>query len=292
MASAPNKQHDRQQEVKRVLIGLLFANVVVVAAKLFIGVATGSLAVAGDAVHSAVDAMNNVLGLAIISVAALAPDEDHPYGHRKFETLGALLIVVFLSITGFEIVKGALTRLKAGAQPLDISNGELAILIATLAINAAVAAYETRRGKELNSQILLADAAHTKADVFITIGVIAGVFLSRSGFPFADPLVALVVAAAIVVIARDIIVRAIPVLVDEQVVDYREIKKISESIDGVEEAYDIKSRGAPNLRFAELTISVEGQATVEQAHGIADLVEDRLRQDLGINQIVVHVEPC
>ena len=292
MPTAPIKQHDRQSEVKRVLLGLLIANLVVVIAKLFIGFATGSLAVAGDAVHSSVDAMNNVLGIVIISVAALAPDEEHPYGHRKFETLGALLIVVFLSITGFEIVKGALTRLFAGSPPIEISNVELSILVATLVINIVVAGYETRRGKQLNSQILLADAAHTKADVFITVGVITGVALSRYGFAFADPLVALVVAAAIVAVARDIILRAIPVLVDEQVVDYREIQSIAETTTGVEAAYDIKSRGAPNLRFAELTISVAGQATVEQAHQIADLVEDKLRQNLGIHQVVVHVEPC
>jgi cation diffusion facilitator family transporter len=292
MPTVPNKQHDRQSEVKRVFLGLLIANLVVVFAKLFIGFATGSLAVAGDAVHSSVDAMNNVLGLAIISVAALAPDEDHPYGHRKFETLGALLIVVFLSITGFELIKGAMTRMFTGSPPIEISNGELSILVATLVINVAVASYETRRGKELDSQLLLADAAHTKADVFITIGVITGVFLSRSGLPLADPIVALVVAGAIVVIARDIILRTIPVLVDEQVVDYREIKRIAEEVDGVAESYDIKSRGAPNQRFAELTISVAGQATVEQAHEIADLVEDKLRHNLGIHQIVVHVEPC
>lgn len=292
MAQLPSNQHRRQKQVKRVLFSLLLANLVVVTAKLFISVSTGSLAVAGDAVHSAVDAMNNVLGLAIISVAILDPDEEHPYGHRKFETLGALLIVVFLSISGFEIVKGAITRLSAGSPPLEISNGELGILVATLVINAAVAIYETRRGKELNSQILLADAAHTKADVFITIGVITGVFLSRSGFPFADPLVALAVAAAIVFVTRDIILRAIPVLVDEQVVDYRKIRDIAEAVSGVHRAYDIRSRGTPNQRFAELTISVAGKATVEQAHEIADLVEGRLHQDLKIHQIVVHVEPC
>lgn len=292
MASIPGKQQHRQSQVKRVLLGLLFANLIVVIAKLFIGVSTGSLAVAGDAVHSAVDAMNNVLGLAIISVAVRDPDEDHPYGHRKFETLGALLIVVFLSISGFEIVKGALKRLSTGSPQLDISNGELAILVATLLINATVAIYETRRGKELHSQILLADAAHTTADVFITIGVITGVVLSRSGFPYADPLVALVVAAAIVFVTRDIILRAIPVLVDEQVVDFRKIRDIAEAVPGVHRAYDIRSRGAPNQRFAELTISVAGKATVEQAHEIADVVEDKLHQDIGIHQIVVHVEPC
>ena len=101
---------DTTSAVRRVLIGLLGANLVVVAAKLYIGVVSGSLAVLGDALHSSVDSLYNVLGLIVIRVAARAPDEDHPYGHGKFETLGALAIVVFLSITCFELVRNRRER--------------------------------------------------------------------------------------------------------------------------------------------------------------------------------------
>lgn len=278
--------------MQRVLVGLLFANLAVVGAKLTIGVTTGSLAIIGDTVHSSVDAMNNVLALAISWVASLDPDEDHPYGHRKFETLGALVIVVFLSITGFEVVKGAIARLAGGVEPLIVSNGELGVLGGTLVINTIVAVYETRKGRELDSQLLLADAAHTRADVFITIGVITGVMLSRAGYSYADPIVALVVAGAIVVIAYGIVVRAIPVLVDQHVVRSAEVRVTAESVEGVHRAYDIRSRGTPDQRFAELTIAVKGNATVEHAHKIADLVEDKLREDFDIHEIVVHVEPC
>ncbi len=117
--------------------------------------------------------MNNVLALAVMWVAGRGPDEDHPYGHHKFETLGALVIVIFLSISWFELVQGAVTRLVTGAAPLAIGNPQIGVLVGTLAINGAVAAYEARRGRELNSDILLADAAHTRADVFITIGVLS-----------------------------------------------------------------------------------------------------------------------
>ncbi len=282
----------RNSQIKRVLLGLLVANLAVVGARFSVGLSTGSLAVLGDAVHAAVDAMNNILAIAVIMVASKAPDDDHPYGHGKFETLGALAIVAFLSISGFELVKGAVQRLLAGPQPLEITNMEIGILAGTLVVNTAVALYETRRGRELDSEILLADASHTRADVFITIGVLIGVFMSRAGFPAADPLIALVVAGLIVVLAVGIIRRSIPVLVDQHVVPARNIRQSAETVAGVRRAYHIRSRSSPEQRFAEITIAVDRTATVEVAHEIADAVEQRLRTDLQLTEIVVHVEPC
>ncbi len=283
---------DRTTQIKLVLLGLLVANLVVVGAKFVIGTTTGSLAVLGDLVHSLVDAMNNVLALALTAVASKAPDEDHPYGHAKFETLGALAIVVFLSISGFELVRGAVHRLVGGAQPLDVTNTEVGILGGTLVINAIVAAYESRRGKELRSDLLLADATHTKADVVITAGVLASLLFSRAGYGFADPIVALLVSGVIVALAYGIVRRSVPVLVDKQVAPTTRIRHAAERVPGVERAYHIRSRGSPEQLFAELTIAVDGQASVEAAHQIADAVELRLRAELQFTEIVVHVEPC
>jgi cation diffusion facilitator family transporter len=283
---------DRTAQVKRVLIGLLVANLCVVGAKFVIGLRSGSLAVLSDAVHSTVDATNNVLALAVVVVAARAPDAEHPYGHSKFETVGALAIVVFLTISGFELVRGAIGRIVSGAPPISVSTLQVSVLVATLVINIAVARYEASRGRALGSPLLIADAAHTKADVFITLGVLSGVIAARAGFPLADPVVALVVAGTIGAVAWEIISHAIPVLVDEQVVPARDIKVAAEAVVGVRLAYDIRSRGAPTRRFAELTVSVDGAATVIAGHAIADAVEVRLREHLQLHEIVVHVEPC
>ena len=292
MPLARRNTRERSTQIQRVLLGILVANLAVVGAKFVIGTATGSLAVFGDAVHSSVDAMNNILALAVIWIAAREPDEDHPYGHQKFETLGALAIVVFLSVSGFELVKGALTRLAGGAEPLEISNSHVAVLVATLAVNTFVALYESRRGRELNSEILLADAAHTKADVLITVGVLAGVLLSRAGLGFADPVVALIVAGVIVWLAYGIVARSVPVLVDQHVVPSNDIQSVAETVSGVVSAYDIRSRGSHDQTFAELTIAVDGGASVEAAHRIADAVEVALRRRLQLHEVVVHIEPC
>src|SRR5437870_11126057 len=174
--------------VRRVRFGLLAANLVVVGAKLAVAIASKSLAVFGSALDSSVDALNNVLALIVVRVAARAPDEDHPYGHGKFETLGALAIVVFLSITCFELVRSAIGQLIAGGHVIRMTDVGLVLLLATLATNILVAWYENRRGQELSSELLIADAAHTRTDVFITIGVLIGVLFSRQGHTWVDPI--------------------------------------------------------------------------------------------------------
>jgi cation diffusion facilitator family transporter len=284
---------DRAAAVRRVLSGLLVANLAVVAAKAVIGVASSSLAVLGDALHSGVDAFNNVLGIVVISVAAKAPDEDHPYGHGKFETLGALLIVGFMSITCFELVRDAVGRLLASRPSPLLSDVQLAALLGTLAVNVMVAWYEQKRGRELGSDLLLADAAHTRADVFITIGVLIGMLFARRGWWWIDPALALLIALFIVRIAYRIFQRAVPVLVDATAIPTRTIQSLAESVAGVRGAYGIRSRGgdAGSVRYAEVTIAVDGDANVSAAHAIADQVEARLKRDLNLAEVTVHVEP-
>ena len=282
----------RAADIRFVLICILFANVAVVAAKFVIGLKTGSLAVLGDAMHSSVDAINNVLALVVMSVAVLGPDEEHPYGHQKFETLGTLAIVGFLSVTCFELVKGSIQRLMAGAPPLQVSSLQIAILVGTLLVNVGVATYESSKGRQLDCEILLADAAHTKADVFITVGVLAGVLLSFSGLTWADPLVAMGVAVVILVLAWGILARSIPVLVDEHYIPARDLRASAEAVKGVKRAYSIRSRGSRFSSFAELTIAVDRQVSVEAAHDTADDVESELRSRFGLSEITVHVEPC
>jgi cation diffusion facilitator family transporter len=280
--------------VRRVLIGLLGANLAVVAAKAYIGVVSGSLAVWGDALHSSVDSLYNVLGLIVVRVAAREPDEDHPYGHGKFETLGALAIVVFLSITCFELIRNAVQTLLGGGHTIVVTDLGLVVLLATLAINVFVAWYENRRGHELSSELLIADAAHTRTDVFITIGVLIGVLFARRGATWVDPAVAIVVAALIVRVAYQIFSRTVPVLVDERAIPERAIRHAAQEIAGVKSAYGIRSRGGhgTGVRYAEVTIAVDRDANVEAAHAIADQVEERLKRDLELSAVTVHVEPC
>jgi cation diffusion facilitator family transporter len=292
MAFAPPQARDRSALVRRVLLALLLANLTIVGAKAVVAVRANSLAVLGAALDSAVDALNNGLAMLLVRVASKEPDEDHPYGHGKFETLGTLAIVGFLSVSCFELVRGAVNHLASGGHPVIVTDFQLAVLVVTVGMNVLVAWYEQRRGTELGSQILIADASHTRADVFVTVGVLVGVLLARQGLWWADPVAAIVVAAVILRVAYGIVARAVPVLVDQRALPPVEIQGTAEGVRGVMSAYHIRSRGAPPLRYAEVTISVDRGANVADAHAIADEVEDRLKRDLQLHEVIVHVEPC
>src|SRR5690606_156073 len=259
MASLPDST-TRNLRIRRVLIGILFANLFVVAVKFLVGVASGSLAVFGDAMQSSVDAVNNVVGLAIIGVASKGPDAEHPYGHAKFETLGALLIVAFLSVSIFELLHGSILRLARGAEPLQLTSSTFLLLGATLLVNVAVAVGETRAGRRLGSELLIADAMHTRMDVLITVAVIGGLALTHAGYPWADPVLAIIVALFVGRTGYEIVRRALPTLVDERAYDAATIRTEAEGVAGVHSAYSIRSRIAAPTRFAQLTIAGDGTA--------------------------------
>ena len=292
MSGARAAPPDRAAAIRRVLLGLFVANVVVVAVKVVIGVRTGSLSVLGDAIHSSVDALNNIAFIVLTRLAGKEPDADHPYGHGKFESVGALFILVFLSVTGFELLKSAFAGLVGGGAAPHIRNLHLALLGGTLLINLWVTWYERRRGLALGSDLLVADAAHTRVDVFISLGVLIGAVLMRFGVRHLDPVIAIIIVALVAHVGWEIIRDAMPSLVDHVAREADAIRRNAEEVDGVRAAYAIRSRAAAGIAFAELTIGVDGAMTVGQAHAIADAVEQRLKQNLMLDQVVVHIEPC
>ena len=229
MAVARATGRDRTASIQRVFLGLLGANLAVVGAKLAIGITTGSLSVIGDAIHSSVDAFNNIAFTILMRYA--------------------------------------------GAPPPDITAFSLWLLAGTLAVNAWVAWYEARKGRQLSSDLLLADAAHTRVDVTITIGVILGAIASRARVPHVDPVIALAIVVMIVRVAWQILKRGVPVLVDQAAHEPELVRRSAEGVNGVRSAYDIRSRLAAGVAFAELTIGVSGQLAVDEAHAISDAVE-------------------
>ena len=282
----------RAREVSRVLARMLAVSLVLVAAKAAAGIAAGSLAVLGGAFDSGLDVLTTLVAIAMARVAGREPDEDHPYGHEKFEALGALAMVAFLSVSVYELARTAIGRLRegAGAAEVDTALG-VAVMSASLVVGLAASEYERRRGVALGSELLRADAAHLRADVMVSAAVVAGLVLTSLGWRSGDAWTALLVAVLIVRTGVQIVRDAVPVLVDERAVEAAEIRGMAEAMDGVRAAYDVRSRGRPGARFAELTIAVPAGLDIAAAHRIADLVEEELRGRLSARRVVVHVEP-
>lgn len=283
---------DRAERVRRVLRGVLWLNIGVLAVKITVWGLAHALSVVAEIFHSSLDATNNVFALALARVAALEPDEDHPYGHHKFETLGALALVGVLSVTVFELVQQAIIRLMSDQRPsADVSGIAIGLMSFSAVAGFAIARYEARVGRRLASDLLLADAAHTRSDVLTTVAVLAGLVATRFGYPIADPVATILVASIIALTGWQIVRETVPVLVDSRAVDPGRIETLAMTVDGVRSAYGIRSRGRRGERFAELTIAVDRDLDVQRAHEIADEAERRIAEALGARKVVVHVEP-
>ena len=173
-AHPPADPDQYARSVRRVLWGTLALNIGVCLLKLIVGLWTGSLAIMADAIHSLTDSLNNVMGLVVMRWSAPPPDREHPYGHLKFEAIGALGIAAMLGIACFEVVKPAVMRLIDGDRGHVTMNATaIGLMGVVLLVNIGVAWFERRAGLRLHSKLLLADAAQTFGDIWITLGVIA-----------------------------------------------------------------------------------------------------------------------
>ncbi|MEZ6015152.1 MAG: cation diffusion facilitator family transporter [Planctomycetota bacterium] len=279
----------RARSIRRVLLIEGTGNLVVAAAKLLVGLQTGSLALVSDALHSATDLANNVLAWFAMGVAEQPPDEDHPYGHAKFETLSIFVLGTLLSVLAVEILLGIVRR--GGPQEVGTTPLAFGVVLASLATQLGLASWQMREARRLDSELLRADAAHTFSDSATTIATIVGWQLAAFGLAWLDSAVAVVVAGLVLVLAYRLFRRAVPILVDGASVHPDELRAAALDVSGVQEVGRVRSRWEGPRRVADITVRVDPNLDAVQAHAVADAVERRLQADLEIADAVVHVEP-
>lgn len=283
---------DNRATVRKVLIITLVLNIFVMVLKAVVGNLTGSLSLTADALHSVTDSANNILGLIASRFSSPRPDRDHPYGHLKFEAVGALGISAFLGIACFEILQGAIERIiNGGGKPITISLPELGLLLVVLGVNIFVAFYERRIGQRVRSPILIADAKHTMSDIWVTISVLAGLIGVSLGFQWLDLALAFPVALLVFWSGWTVLKENLPWLVDRMAIAPEVIHRIALSVPGVVNCHDIASRGIIGRQvFIEMHLIVDAP-DVETAHRITEEVEKRLEERFSPVRIVIHVEP-
>ncbi|MBE8998072.1 MULTISPECIES: cation diffusion facilitator family transporter [unclassified Nostoc] len=284
--------YDNRAEVRKVLIITLLLNLFVMGLKALVGYWTGSLSLLADALHSVTDSANNVLGLIASKFSSPQPDREHPYGHSKFEAVGALGIASFLGIACFEILQGAIERiLKGGGEPVRISPPELWLLLIVLGVNIFVAFYERSVGRRVGSSILIADATHTMSDIWVTISVIGGLIGVWLGYQWMDLVLAFPVALLVFWSGWSVLKENLPWLVDQMAIAPEAIHAIATSVPGVINCHDIASRGVLGRQvFIEMHLIVDAP-DVETAHHITEEVESRLEERFRPVRILIHVEP-
>lgn len=279
-----------KQILKVQAIGLSL-NLVVASAKIIYGYITGSISMKADGFHSLMDGGSTMVGMLGVWVASRPPDESHPYGHRKHEQFASLFIALLLLITGFEIARGAVQNLLEPAAP-RVTTLSFVIMLATMAVNLFITTLESRKGKEYNSQILIADSLHTRSDIFVSIGVIFSLIAVKAGYPIIDVVAGIVIALIIAKAGLDIVKEVSFTLLDASVLDNDMLCRIALEIEGVEDCHNIRTRGTPDNVYIDLHVHVREDMHMDEAHCIAHAVENHFKERLeGVKDVVVHLEP-
>jgi cation diffusion facilitator family transporter len=285
---------DRTRAVRRVIWITFVLNVAVAASKIAYGRFADVLAIQADGFHSTTDSVNNIAGLIGIWMASRPPDEGHPYGHHKFEIVASVLVGMSLLAMAYDVVSGAIGRLMGAGTALPrVGAGAFVVLGATLVVNVFVAAYENRRGKELDSAFLISDATHTRSDVLVTLGVLVASVLVDLGYPIFDVLAAGVVAVFIAWAGISVLRHNVGYLADAARVDEERVRVIVLGVPGVAGTHKIRTRGVPGTIYMDLHIQIAPHLDVVQAHEVTHWVVDALKQGIdGVADVTVHTEPA
>lgn len=279
---------NRNGLILRVILLEGAANILVLCIKATVGLATGSMAVLADAVHSLTDVANNIIAWVVTRASHQPADREHPYGHQKFEVLAVFVLATLLAVVAIELAIRALTR--DVAQP-EITSWGLYLMLAVLIINVIVASWERIWARRLESKILEADASHTFADVLTTVVVIIGWQLSARGYPWLDTACALGVSAMILYLAFGLFKNVVPVLVDEMAIEPEALTAAISEVSGVIGVPRVRSRWIGPERAVDVIVTVAASLSTVQSHTIADDVEKLLEKKFDVTDISVHVEP-
>lgn len=283
---------DNFREIKKVLWLIMLANILVAVAKIIMGTSINSSSMTADGFHSITDGSSNIIGLIGIGVAAKPIDDDHPYGHRKFETLTGLFIVGMLVFLGGKIMTSAVTKLMNPVKP-EVTIESFIVMMITLCINIFVTKYEHAKGAKLSSTILISDSMHTRSDIYVTIGVITTLIAIKLGAPpIVDGIASLIVSIFIFHAAYEIFQGASSILVDSKAVDKEKIEKIVIVKEGVKGVHKIRSRGTKDDMHIDMHILADSWLSLEEGHRLTHEIQDSLRKELNDNvDVIVHLEP-
>ncbi len=284
---------ESHKEKSRVAILSVYAAVLLVLFKAVVGIATGSLGILSEALHSALDFVSAAITYVSVKISDKPADRDHNFGHGKVENLSALSEALLLFITCGWIIWEALSRLLSGETHIEVGFWSFAVVCVSIAVDVTRSRSLMKAAKKYNSQALEADALHFSTDIWSSAVVLLGLICASFGLYWADSVAALGVAFIVIWISARLAKRAINQLVDKAPDGMREvIAKIIRQTDGVEKWHALRVRSAGAEYEVDVNIHVKRNLSIVEAHEIAENVENRMKERLGKKALInVHVEP-
>jgi len=275
----------------------IIANVLLSVFKLFGGIVGNSAAMVADAVHSITDLIGTVVALIGIKIAGKKPDKNHPYGHERFESVASLVLAALIAVVGVGIGSTGVQTIISGQHNEITMPGLLAMIAALVSIGVKEGLYWYMRAvaKKIDSSVLMADAQHSRADGLSSIGSFIGIFGARIGFPILDSVAAIIICAFILKTAISITIDALGRMTDKACDDdtVSEIRDIAMQQDFVEGVDQLKTRLFGNRIYVDIEICVRSNATLKEAHDIAQQVHDSIEAIFPkVKHCMVHVNPA
>ena len=295
------KENQREKEIYKVTIVGALANVTLLIFKFVAGIISNSAAMIADAVHSLSDFITDVVVIVFVKISSKPQDKSHDYGHGKFETLATLIIGIALLFIGMMILyNGASATYRCIWLGEELHRpGMIAFWAAIFSIilKEAVYQYTVFKGKNLNSQAVIANAWHHRSDAFSSIGTavgIGGAIFLGDKWVVLDPIAAIVVSVFIINVSLKIIIKSINELLEKSLPDEieNEIIKVAESFDMVKDVHDLRTRRIGNNIAIEMHLLMDGNLSLQCTHNTTELIESELRKKYGEHtHIAIHVEP-
>ncbi len=280
----------------RTVLFSISSNALLLAVKLVAGILTGSASVLSEAVHSATDLVASVVAFVAVRRSETPPDEDHNYGHGRFENLAGILEGVILLVVGVVIVFGAVNGIVNGAE-LELLGLGIGVMAFSAVVNLFVSRWLLRVARETDSRALEAEGYNLRTDVWGAAGVAVGLAGAlATGWTIIDPIVAGLIGLAILWTAFRLILGSTRVLLDESLPE--EELGVLEGVIGEEIESDSRIRGYHKLRarksgsqrHIDFHLQLQSETTLGEAHKISDDLEERIRLSLPNSDVLIHLE--
>jgi cation diffusion facilitator family transporter len=271
------------------------SNSALILLKIVAGAVTGSVAIITEAIHSGIDLIASLVAYFSVRQAETPADAEHRYGHEKFENVAAGVEGMLILVGSGVIVYTAVNHLVNETEIESIGFGIAVVGFATV-VNLIVSRYLYRRAADTDSAALAGDAAHLRTDAMTSLGVLVGLALVQiTGATWIDPVVALLIAVAIVYTGLKVVAGSWRVLVDESLPD-DETAAIREAIEafgprGVAGYHELRTRRAGPRRYVDVHLQFRSGTTLEDAHAIAHELQDTIRDRLRGADVLIHLEP-
>lgn len=271
----------------------IILNSILAVFKILAGVIGKSSAMLADGIHTISDIGTTFVVILGLKIAHKEADENHPYGHEKYEPIFAKILSLILIVTGVLIGIGGIRVLKSGNIKTP---GRIALIAAIISImvKEGMYRYTIKVAKEVKSLSMEADAWHHRSDALSSIGTFIGVFGARLGYKILDPILAIVVSLIIIKVGIELYIQCIRGLVDEAASDdiVEKIEKLTLGVDGVLGIKILKTRTFGSKIYVDMDIFVDGNISVIEGHNIADMVHDTVEDKIPhIKHCMIHVEP-